>query len=159
MNDLHARLREHLGLQAATRAVTTVSMWPALAPGDAVLFRLSTDAPRIGEVWVAQRGSIDIAHRVIMVRGGAILLKGDLNLRPDGWFPRSALFGPVSEIQHRGRWRPANRLRDRALGLALSAAGSGLQAWRMVARKFAGLALGESRASALAASLRNLWPR
>ncbi|MBI5543714.1 MAG: hypothetical protein HY901_07505 [Deltaproteobacteria bacterium] len=129
-------------------------MWPAISPGSAIKFLRSASLPHPGEIWVADRGDIHFVHRILWIRNGRYLLKGDFNLRPDGWFPRSALFGPVSEIQHHGRWRPTNRLRDRLLGYGLSAAGSGYQASRLVARRLAILALGETRARSLHALLR-----
>jgi hypothetical protein len=130
-------------------------MRPVIRIGDTVRFAGSRDAPKFGEIWVAKPGNRQIVHRVLLVRRVSVLLKGDFNLRPDGWFPRSALFGPVYEIQHNGRWRPANRLRDRLLGLGLSAVGSSYQASRLVARRACVLVLGESRTKALAAALRH----
>lgn len=135
-------------------------MRPVIRPGDSIRFlRALPPRPRLGEIWVARRGNIHLVHRVLLLRGDQVLLKGDWNLRPDPWLPRSALFGPVSDIQHAGRWRPTNRRRDRALGLALSATGSALQGSRFLARRLAGLLLGEPRASALAASVRRARAR
>jgi len=140
--------------------IPTGSMRPEIQPGDSIRFRrTSPPHPLLGEIWVARRGKIHIVHRVLWLQPDRVLLKGDWNLRPDPWLPRSALFGPVSEIQHAGRWRPTNRRRDRALGLVLSAAGSSIQGSRFLARRFAGLVLGESRASALAASVRQFRAR
>ena len=151
---LRDRLRQEFGAEPATRPITTSSMWPALRPGDSVRFARSSAAPRVGEIWVASRGELHLAHRVLWRRGGRYLLKGDWSLWSDGWLPRAAFFGPIGEIQRGGQWRATNRLRDRLAGLALSGAGSGWQALRSTARHLAGFALGEALASSLAAAVR-----
>ncbi|MGC4117643.1 MAG: S24/S26 family peptidase [Myxococcales bacterium] len=143
-------------MDSAVRQVQSSSMFPSLVAGDEACFSRSAFAPQPGEIWVAWNGARHVIHRVLFVHRGRILLKGDWNLRPDGWFPRSALFGPVLEIQHDGHWRPANRLRDRALGLALSGVGTSYQASRLLARKLTVTVLGESRTRSLAATLRSL---
>jgi hypothetical protein len=118
-----ARVREQLGLEDAERVIPTASMWPVIRPGDAIRFRRQSRAPRLGEIWVAERGSIHLVHRVLWVRGdGAALLKGDFLASTDGWIEPARLFGPVSAIGSDARWRPTNRRRDRLLGLGWSAA-------------------------------------
>lgn len=127
------QIREHLGLETAERSVPTASMWPWIRPGDAIRFRRSSLAPRLGEIWVARRGPIYLVHRVLWTRAGAALLKGDRNRRPDGWISRADLFGPVEAIRRGARWRPANRRSERALGLLTSGIGSALGAARAAA--------------------------
>ena len=121
--------------------------------GDVLRFERSAAAPRLGEIWIITCKDENLAHRIIFFADGYFLAKGDWNPRPDGCFSRSALFGPVSEIQHNGKWRPANRLRDRVLGLALSGMGTTYQASRLVARRLAITVLGEPRARALKTAL------
>lgn len=144
---------EHVGSAPATRIIRTGSMRPTIRSGDSIRFRRSQSAPGLGEVWVVEGPQQFFVHRILWERRNAYLLKGDFNLLPDGWFPRSALFGPISEIRHAGRWRPANGRRDRLAGLALSGLGTTWQASRLVARRLARAVLGEPRARALAATL------
>lgn len=131
MSSRTRQIREHLGLETAERVVPTASMWPWIRPGDVIRFRRSSQAPRLGEIWVARRGPIHLVHRVLWTRaGGEALLKGDSNRRVDGWIPRADLFGPVEAIRRGAQWRPANRRPDRALGLLTSGIGSALGAAR-----------------------------
>jgi hypothetical protein len=116
--------REHLGQLPAERTVPTGSMRPLIREGDRIRFQRTARAPRPGEIWVAELGAQHICHRVLWVRGGRALFKGDACLRPDGWIPLDAFFGPLSHIARDDEWRPTNRRRDRALGLALSLLGS-----------------------------------
>ena len=67
-----------LGLDEAVRELPTGSMWPVIRPGESIRFRRAPSLPRIGEVWVAQRGPLHGVHRVLWVRS-------------DGWLPRSLL--------------------------------------------------------------------
>lgn len=127
--------REHLGLEDAEREVPTGSMWPTIRPGDGIRFRKSGRAPRIGEVWVAEVGVLHVCHRILWVSPSAIYFKGDWVLRADGWVPRAKLFGPLSHVRKAGRWRPTNRRRDRAAGLALSVLGSAFQLGRLAGSK------------------------
>lgn len=118
------KIREQLGLDEAERTVPTGSMWPTIRAGDGIRFRRSERMPRLGEIWVAELGEVHVCHRVLWVSAGRVYLKGDWVLRPDGWVPRAQLFGPLSQIRRGEGWRATNRRRDRALGLALSAAGT-----------------------------------
>jgi hypothetical protein len=116
-----ARAREQLGLDDAERVVPTRSMWPVIRPGDSIRFRRTERAPRLGEIWVAERGDVHLVHRVLWVRDdGAVLMKGDFLARSDGWLPRERLFGPLSAVEHASAWRTTNRRRDRALGIGWS---------------------------------------
>lgn len=129
------RIREHLGHEVAERVIPTASMWPWIRPGDAIRFRRTNRAPRAGEIWVARRGPIHLAHRVLWTRAdGAAFLKGDNGLRPDGWIPAADLFGAVEAIRRGSTWRPGNRWRDRALGLVTCSLGAAAHG----ARAFAG---------------------
>ncbi len=150
---LSDKLRGHAGLADMIFPVESGSMQPVVRLADSIRLRRSSAPPQLAQIWVVDRGDIHFVHRVLWVRDGRYLLKGDWNLRPDGWFPRSALFGPVLEIQHNGKWRPANRLRDRVLGLALSGVGTTYQASRLVARRLAITVLGEPRARRLKTAL------
>jgi len=118
------KIREHLGLDVAERVVPTGSMWPTIRVGDAIRFRRTDRAPKLGEVWVFEQGEVHVCHRVLWIRPASLLFKGDWVPRADGFIPRARLFGPLIEVRRGARWRPANRRRDRALGLALSAVGT-----------------------------------
>ena len=124
MTSSRQKFREHLGLDDAERTVPTGSMWPTIRVGDGIRFRRDRRAPRLGEVWVAELGQVHVCHRVIWVSGEHAWLKGDWVLAPDGRVPVKQLFGPLSSVRRGDDWRPTNRKRDRALGLALSLVGS-----------------------------------
>lgn len=124
MNSYRTQVREALGLAPAERVVATGSMWPLIAAGSSVRVRREKRTPRCGEVWVADATDRHVVHRVLWVRrDGSAFMKGDRSLRPDGWIPASALFGPVEAVRRPGstKWRPLNRLPGRLLGLGLSA--------------------------------------
>ncbi|MGI5860973.1 MAG: S24/S26 family peptidase [Myxococcales bacterium] len=96
-------------------------MLPTIRPGDTIRFRRDRRSPSPGEIWVFQRGSNYTVHRILWVRrDGSALFKGDACHRTDGFIPRQQLFGPVSAIRRGDRWFPANRRRDRLLGLTYS---------------------------------------
>ncbi len=115
------RILETAGLEAALREIATPSMSPTIRPGDTIRFRRNRRSPHPGEIWVFHRGPQHIVHRILWVRpDGSALFKGDACHRTDGFIPRRQLFGPVSEIRRGDRWRPANRRRDRLLGLTYS---------------------------------------
>jgi len=129
------KIREQLGLDEAERTVPTGSMWPTIRVGDSIRFRRDPRAPRLGEIWVAELGELHVCHRVLWVSRERVFFKGDWVLRADGWVPRKQLFGPLSAVQRGEAWRPTNRRRDRALGLALSVAGSSCLAARIAGSK------------------------
>ena len=52
-------------------------MRPTLAPGSWIQVQFGASAPRVGEIAVFRLGRIIVAHRVIRISGGPLLLKGD----------------------------------------------------------------------------------
>jgi hypothetical protein len=148
MSKASRKIREQLGLDVAERTVPTGSMWPSIRAGDSIRFRRDPRAPRIGEVWVAEMGEVHVCHRVLWVSRERVLFKCDWVLRPDGWIARTQLFGPLSEVRRGVNWRPTNRRRDRALGMALTAAGSSTLAARIALSRVKRAALAVVRRAA-----------
>ncbi len=87
------------------------SMWPALRNGRHVVVRpLARGGVRCGDVVLATIGGRPVLHRVVGVRRGAVLLKGDARPRPDGWVPRGAVVGAIDPGVWPGLVATASRL-------------------------------------------------
>src|SRR5580704_9104373 len=108
-----SKVRQQLGLEPAERRVLSSSMWPIIRTGDRIRFTRSPRRPRIGEVWVMERGELHVVHRVLWVSNQSILSKGDALGSVDGWVERPQLFGPVEAVQRGDGWWAINCLSGR----------------------------------------------
>jgi signal peptidase I len=97
------------------------SMEPAYVDGDRLLVQPLAGAPPIrpSEVVVARRGRRLVTHRVVDVRDGMVITKGDACPGTDPPMPLSALLGRVTQA-HRGPrllrgYRTIRRFVSRAL--------------------------------------------
>jgi hypothetical protein len=84
-------------------ALEGLSMAPSLLPGDRLLVRRLTTAPRPGAIVVARRGDALVTHRVLRVDDARIITRGDGCLRADPPLPLAALAGEVVEVERAGR--------------------------------------------------------
>jgi phage repressor protein C with HTH and peptisase S24 domain len=88
------------------------SMAPAFAAGDVLDVAPLDRLPRPGEVVVASRGGMLVAHRVLRVDRGAVWLRGDAARAGDPPLPLDAVIGRVVSPR-RSAWRAvARRLRE-----------------------------------------------
>jgi signal peptidase I len=82
------------------------SMLPLIWPGDTlVVRRLADEEPRTGDVAViggAVDGSV-LVHRVVRVRDGRALVRGDNTTLPNGEYPRERILGLVTTVERDGR--------------------------------------------------------
>jgi hypothetical protein len=145
--------------------IPTASMWPTLAPGDAVLVRAAhPDQPRVGDIVVGPWGEGWRAHRLIDRRqnaGQALLVtQGDnIGVADEAW-PEQQLVGVVVAIRHGQRQIDLQSARARQAGAALAfllrsqtaaqrtpglvMRGAVLKGWRSLIRASVWLALGVS---------------
>ena len=85
---------------------TGASMSPLIRGGDTL-----TVAPivrtrlRLGEVvaFVHPETNRLVVHRIVAAARGAFLLWGDRVAAPDGWMPRAAILGRVTQVERNGR--------------------------------------------------------
>jgi phage repressor protein C with HTH and peptisase S24 domain len=96
------------------------SMEPAYSDGDWLLVEpVSTSRPaRIGEVVIARRSDRLVSHRLVALRDGLALTRGDACARLDPAVQIGALIGRVVDVRRRGRVlgtvrRVARRVRSR----------------------------------------------
>lgn len=86
-------------------------MEPAYTNGDSLLVRTLNGAPpvRPGDVVVARRGERLVTHRIVELRDGMAITKGDASPRTDPPVPLGALLGRVvsaRRVSNRSRgWR------------------------------------------------------
>lgn len=87
------------------------SMSPFIRDGDRVEMDLP-DKPRYGDVLAVSNGQRLLVHRVIDLKGNAVLLKGDHARDPDGWFQPEEIIGKICAVWHRNQLQPigVNRL-------------------------------------------------
>jgi signal peptidase I len=101
------------------------SMLPLIRPGDTVrMRRLAGAEPRLGDV-VAIKGMPGgglLVHRVVRLRDGKLLLRGDNTLVDNGEFAAEQVLGVVSGVERGGRdiWFGAGRW-GRVVALAVRA--------------------------------------
>ena len=99
----------------ASFAVAGNSMRPLVRTGDVVrVRRLGPTEPGLGDV-VAIRGMPDgglLLHRVVRVRNGRLLLRGDNSLVDNGECPMDAVLGVLAGVERNGRqvWFGSGRL-------------------------------------------------
>jgi signal peptidase I len=82
------------------------SMHPFVRNRDTiVLAPVNRKSPELGDILacIHPETSAVIVHRVIQCKPGYVLLKGDNNLRPDGWLPLDAVCGRVTTIERKGK--------------------------------------------------------
>ena len=96
-------------LQAGAEARFPVdgrSMLPFIRPGDVVRLRpLTGYEPKLGDV-VAVRGMPGgglLVHRIVRIRGGMYLLRGDNTSMANGEHARSEILGVVGSVERDGR--------------------------------------------------------
>lgn len=79
-----------LGLTTTGRLyiVRTNSMAPALQAGDAIVLRPPGQMPAVGDIVTYEKSGKVITHRVVEIRDGAAIVKGDANEGPDPWSVR-----------------------------------------------------------------------
>ena len=86
--------------------VDGLSMWPLIRPGDAVQVRRpGGEMPDLGDV-VAVRGMPGgalLVHRVVRLRNGRFLLRGDNSTMANGEHLAEAVVGVVSAVEREGR--------------------------------------------------------
>lgn len=70
--EIYRRCRELAWVQ-----VVGTSMRPTLAPGSWIQVQFGETAPRVGEIVVFRQDGTIVAHRVIRISRGQLLLKGD----------------------------------------------------------------------------------
>lgn len=108
--------------RSQTMVVQGGSMWPALRPGDVVRVT-PRERPTLGDiVAVRPAGAGFFVHRVCGLRAdGALLVMGDHNAKPDGWFAPAHVVGVITGVRRSGRFVP--------VPAALASASSGFR-WR-----------------------------
>lgn len=81
------------------------SMIPAILPGEVIHIAPVGDRARlrVGDVAVFRWGDIFIAHRILRIRGGRALTKGDNNPLCDPWVPLADIVGVVEGKSSRRR--------------------------------------------------------
>ncbi len=76
--------------------VVSCSMYPELNRGDLVVVSGAQNySPGDVIVYRSERKAFPIIHRVIEVRDGEVLPKGDNNVAPDGWIPVDRIYGKM----------------------------------------------------------------
>jgi signal peptidase I len=78
-----------------------LSMAPLILPTDKV-FVEKVKNPKLNDVVVFKKGGQLIAHRIIYIKGGKIVTKGDHNKKSDGVVRASSLLGKVEKIKREG---------------------------------------------------------
>lgn len=80
-------------------------MWPALHPGDVIVYRRYGAMPSVGELVVFEHGGSLVVHRVAaLTRGGSLRTAGDANDAIDGEpVDRDAIAGTVVLVVPAGR--------------------------------------------------------
>ena len=116
-----------------------LSMSPFVRDGDIVTVAPTVSAPpRTGEIAAfvhAETGRLRI-HRIIGIKEGRCLLKGDNALEPDGEVPVERILGLVVRVERDGRpARPGRGLAGAAIARA-SRAGLFIRALRRIGRAF-----------------------
>lgn len=80
-------------------------MAPALHPGDRLRVMPLDGNERVspGEIVLARRGALLVAHRLVACDGKTAITRGDGNDADDPELPSSALCGRVVEVERGGR--------------------------------------------------------
>jgi hypothetical protein len=108
--DFHGLLRDALAKGASLRfAAAGCSMDPFIKDGDVVTVAPLPRQIKPGQIAaaVSPANGLVIIHRVVRVKEGAVLLKGDNLERPDGWVRGDALLGIVAVVERGGvAWQP-----------------------------------------------------
>ena len=79
-------------------------MAPSLWPGDRLrITPLGGAAPAVGEIVVARRGAVLVAHRVVARRGPLAVTRGDGSPTTDPPILVDQLLGRVVEVERAGR--------------------------------------------------------
>jgi peptidase S24-like protein len=150
---LEAAFRAGTAPEGTWIALRGASMEPAYADGDALLVTPVSGSHPVGpgEVVVARRGERLVTHRVVDVRDGVVITKGDACRGVDPPLPVGALLGRVvrsrrGESRFRG-WR----LIKRCISQALHASGGGADG-RIRSQESRSSHLNEGREAALRAA-------
>jgi hypothetical protein len=78
-----------------------ISMAPFIKNGDTLTIVPISGMPTIGSVVaVLTRDGRFFIHRIVGIENGSYLVKGDNIDDVDGWFPKEAICGKVSVIEH-----------------------------------------------------------
>jgi signal peptidase I len=99
------------------------SMQPLLRDGDHLQVQpVEAERIRIGDVVLcSSQADRIVAHRVLRRLAGPdgyrFLVQGDQVILPDGWIPKSQVYGRVTMIERAGVYMDMNRPVMRALGL------------------------------------------
>lgn len=95
-----------------------MSMFPFICDGDILTIGAVREKARTGEVVAAahpEAGHL-LIHRIIAVVHDRCLIKGDANLKADGWLPQEKILGKVLKVEHRGRLiKSAGRVKRRLI--------------------------------------------
>jgi signal peptidase I len=94
------------------------SMRPFLRDGDRVTLAPLRGRPRLGDVVLTRGASLGVVHRVVALRGGRVLTKGDALPRSDGWRSLGDVLGRVERVERAGRAVPLRRWLPLAASLA-----------------------------------------
>lgn len=119
-----------------TMVARGASMWPALRDGDTVELTTFDGVPPLGAIVAVWSTGRFLIHRACGVRSdGALLLKGDNNPWPDGWFSPLEQVAVVVRVDHGRGFGPVPaasfsasesvRFRARILGRVLRVLESG----------------------------------
>lgn len=79
------------------------SMWPTLVPGRDVVRLVRCPSPQIGDIVLARRGDNAVLHRIIEIRDGEYILRGDSNLYQTETCPATDIAGRVECVMRGGR--------------------------------------------------------
>jgi signal peptidase I len=100
--DLTAEVIRRFG--EARLKVTGASMLPSLWPGDEIAVRRQSAAGlSAGQVVLGYRNQAFVAHRVVAIRDGAVVTRGDALAYEDAPFREDEVLGVVVSIMRRGR--------------------------------------------------------
>jgi hypothetical protein len=100
--DLTAEVIRRFG--EARLKVTGASMLPSLWPGDEIAVRRQSAAGlSAGQVVLGYRNQAFVAHRVVAIRDGAVVTRGDALAYEDAPLREDEVLGVVVSIVRRGR--------------------------------------------------------
>lgn len=99
-----------------------VSMSPFIRDGDRVELERIT-ALKVGDIVAASREEKLLVHRIVAVKNGKVLLKGDHLRNPDGWFEQADLLGKIVAVTHDRKEQPVGVTRLNRTVAALSKQG------------------------------------